>query len=377
MLNHFLELVQIDSESREEKDVAENLRKAAEDAGGVTRYDDAGEKIGGNVGNLFIRFEGTNPNAMPLFLSAHMDTVVPGRGVRPRVDGERVVTDGTTILGGDDKSGCALVIEVMRSLKEQQIGHGEIEVCFTIGEEKGLLGAKAFDTSGLKSKYGIVLDSDDPGLACTRAPAADRMEWIIHGKESHAGVEPEKGISAIRVAANAIAKMALGRIDAQTTANIGGIEGGSATNIITNRVRVIGEARSLDPEKLERQTHHMSRCFHAAAEATPEITINGTTYRARIDERIERDYGPMEVPDDSPVVRLLFRAARLRGVDLRTGEMGGGCDANAFNHKGLECVNFGTGMRDIHTVQEWLDLSEFYRSADLVFDTLKVNASAS
>ena len=375
MLNHLLDLVQIDSETREERDVAENLKSAAEELGGDAHFDDAGDKIGGNAGNLFVRFAATNPSATPLFLCAHMDTVTPGRGVRPRVEGNRVVTDGTTVLGGDDKSGCAMIIEVVRTIKEKQVAHGDLEICFSIGEENGLLGAKLFDTSGLKSKYGIVLDSDDPRMACTRAPAADRMEWMIHGKESHAGVEPEKGISAIRIAAAAIGKMTFGRIDAQTTANIGGIEGGKATNIVTNRVRVIGEARSLDPDKLARQTRHMSHCFHSAVDATPALMINGVTFKARLEEKIERDYESMDVPDDSPIVRLLIRAAKSRGIDLRTGEMGGGCDANAFNQKGLECVNLGTGMRAIHTVQEWLDIPEFYESADLLLDAIQINGS--
>jgi len=372
MLNHLLELVQIDSETREERDVAENLKAAVEALGGEASYDDAGEKIGGNVGNLFVRFPATNGSAAPLFLSAHMDTVVPGRSVRPRIEGDRVVTDGTTILGGDDKSGCALIVEAMRTVKEQNISHGLVEICFTIGEEKGLLGAKLFDTSVLESRFGIVLDSDDPGMACTQAPAADRMEWLIHGRAAHAGVEPEKGISAIAIAARAIANMKFGRIDAQTTSNVGLISGGAATNIVTDRVRVLGEARSIDMAKLAAQTKHLSQCFHDAVAQTPGIEVDGVSYSAWLDEKIERDYEAMNVQDDSWVVSLLLDAAKKRDIELRTGEMGGGCDANAFNQKGIECVNLGTGMREIHTVKEWLHIPEFYRAADLVVEAMQL-----
>jgi len=373
MLGHLLELVQIDSETHQERDVAANLHAAMTSLGAECSYDDAGEKVGGNVGNLFARVAGTDPNLPPLFLSAHMDTVVPGKGVRPKVDGDRVITDGTTVLGGDDKSGCAAIVEIVRPLKERGLPYGDLEIVFTIGEEKGLLGAKLFDTSRLRAKYGIVLDSDDPGLICTRAPAADRMEWTIHGRESHAGVEPENGISAIRIAARAIASANFGRIDAQTTSNIGVIEGGDATNIIAKRVRILGEARSLDMAKLEEQTRHLSQCFHDAVDQEPPLELGGTTYRAKLDEEIERDYEAMDVHDDSQIVVVMMRAAKAAGVELHTGEMGGGCDANAFNQRGLECVNFGTGMQEIHTVNEWLDLPEFYRSAEIALHAVLEN----
>ena len=372
MLEHLLELVQIDSESFEEKDVAEKLAAEMRAIGGDVSVDDAGEKLNGNTGNVFVRFPATAEGAEPIFLSAHMDTVVPGRGVKPQVKDGKVITDGTTILGGDDKSGCSIIVEVMRTLKEQGIPHGTIEICFSIAEEKGLEGAKLFDTSQLESHFGIVLDSDDPGVVCVRAPAADRMEWVIHGREAHAGVEPEKGISALKIAANAIASVEFGRIDLQTTSNIGVVEAGGATNIISKQVRVLGEARSMDMNKLDRETRKLSAAFHDAVSKAPTVEIDGETVRARLDETIERDYEAMAVSDDSPVVVLLQEAASSIGTTLVPGEMGGGCDANAFNQKGLETVNLGTGMRDIHTVKEWLDIAAFNDAGAVVFEALKM-----
>src|SRR5260370_1083034 len=174
-------------------------------------------------------------------MSAHMDTVVPGEGVKPIIEGDIIRTDGTTVLGGDDKSGCALIIEVIRCLQEQNIPHAPIEAVFSICEEVGLLGAKNVDVSKLKAKYGIVFDSDDPGFLFTKSPSSNHIEFKVHGLESHAGVAPEEGISAINIAAEGIAAMNLDRIDAEPTANIGQIEGGMAPKIIPNLVLMPGE----------------------------------------------------------------------------------------------------------------------------------------
>lgn len=373
MLDHLLDLIRIDSESFQEKEVAEKLAAEMRELGAEVEIDDAGEKLGGNTGNVFARFAATVDGAEPLFLSAHMDTVVPGKGVKPEVREGRVVTDGTTILGGDDKSGCSLIVEAVRALRENEVPHGTIEICFSVAEEKGLEGAKVFDVSRLESKFGIVLDSDDPGIVCVRAPAADRMEWIIHGKEAHAGVEPEKGISSLLIASKAIASLEFGRIDEQTTSNIGVVIAEGATNIISRTTKVLGEARSLSGEKLARETKKLSDAFHRAVEEAPVLEIDGETVRARLEETIERDYEAMNVADDSNIVRLLQAAAKQVGASLLPGEMGGGCDANVFNQRGLETINLGTGMREIHTVKEWLDIEEFYRAGEILFHALKIN----
>src|SRR3982750_3165596 len=234
--NLLLEFVQIDSHSRKEREIAERIKKYCEEMGAEVEIDDAGEKVGGNSGNVIARFKGTIPDAEPIMMSAHMDTVVPGKGVKPIVEGDIIRTDGSTVLGGDDKSGCAVVIETIRCLQEQNIPHAPIDAVFSICEEVGLLGAKHLDVSKVRAKYGLVFDSDDPGFLFTKGPSANHFEFKIHGLESHAGVAPEQGISAIRIAAEAISQMKLGRIDDETTANIGVIRGGEATNIITNLV---------------------------------------------------------------------------------------------------------------------------------------------
>jgi len=367
-----LELVQIDSHSRKERDVAELIKRYCEGMGGQVEIDDAGEKVGGNTGNVIARFPGTIPDAPAIMMSAHMDTVVPGEGVKPIVEGDIIRTDGTTVLGGDDKSGCAVIVEVIKCLQEQNIPHAPIEAIFSICEEVGLLGAKNVDVSKLKSKHGIVFDSDDPGFLFTKGPSSNHMEFRVHGLESHAGVAPEEGISAIKIAGEGLAVMNLGRIDQETTANIGQIEGGMATNIIPNLVVLKGEARSHNEQKLEAQTQHMLKCLQDAARRY-QVTANGKTTKATIEANIQRDYSSMDVPDSSYVVQLVLQAAKRMGLDVKTMASGGGCDANVFNRKGIECANLGTGMRAIHTVKEWLDVKDMYASAEMTLEIMKLN----
>src|ERR1051325_10252399 len=286
------------------------------------------------------------------------------------------ITDGTTVLGGDDKSRCAVVSEVIRCLQEQNIPHTPIEAVFSICEEVGLLGAKNVDVSQLKCKYGIVFDSDDPGFLFTKGPSSNHMEFRIHGLESHAGVAPEEGISAIKIAAEGLANMKLGRIDEETTANIGLIEGGSPSNIVPNQVVLKGEALSHSEEKLEAQSEHMKKGLEDAA-AKYQVPVEGQTTKASVESHIERDYSSMDVPDSSHVVQLVIQAARRMGLDVKTMASGGGCDANVFNRKGIECANLGTGMRAIHTVKEWLDVKDMYAAAEMTLEIMKLNGELS
>ncbi|HEX8351428.1 MAG TPA: M20/M25/M40 family metallo-hydrolase [Pyrinomonadaceae bacterium] len=374
--NLLLELVQIDSVSREERDVAQRIKRLCEEMGAEVFIDDAGEKVGGNTGNVIARFPGTIPDAEPIMMSAHMDTVVPGKGVRPVVEGDIIRTDGTTVLGGDDKSGVSVIIETVRCLQEQSIPHAPVDAVFSICEEVGLLGAKHLDLSKVRARYGLVFDSDDPGFLFTKGPSANHFEFRVHGLESHAGVAPEYGISAIRIAAEAVSAMKLFRIDDETTANIGVIRGGEATNIITNLVTLRGEARSHDDAKLEAQTAHMIKCLEDAA-AKYEVTVDGVTTKARVEADVTREYHAMDVSDDSRVVRLVKQAATRMGLKVETMASGGGCDANIFNKRGIECANLGTGMRAIHTVKEWLDVKDMYASAEMTLEIMRLNGEAS
>jgi tripeptide aminopeptidase len=372
--NLLIELIKIDSLSRKEYDVAMRLKREMEELGAKVWIDDAGDKVGGNVGNLIAHFTGTEPRAKPILLSAHMDTVVPGEGIVPILDGDILRTDGRTVLGGDDKSGVAIICEVLRVVKENSLPCSDVDIVFTICEEAGLIGAKCLEVNRLRARTGLVLDSDSVGFLFTRAPAANRMEFRVHGLEAHAGVCPEKGLNAIKVAADGLAQMSLGRIDDETTANIGVIEGGMAVNIVPNSVILRGEARSHNQEKLDRQTEHMLRCLQDAA-ARHTLEIAGARFSASVEAKIERDYDRMDVPEGASIVQLVRAAAKNLSVEVKTLATGGGCDANVLNQKGLEVANLSTGMREIHTVKEWLDLKDLTLSAQMVLEVTRLNAA--
>ena len=371
----FLELVQIDSHSRCERDVAVRLERELAGIGATCRYDNAGEKVRGNTGNLIAKVKGTIPNVTPFLLCAHMDTVVPGEGVKPIVDGDIIRTDGTTVLGGDDKSGCAVICEVLHQLRDQNIPHGPLDVVFTICEEIGLQGARNLDLSMVEAREGLVYDSDSPGYLVLRAPSARAMRFTVKGYESHAGVAPERGISAIKIAGEAIAAMRLGRIDAETTANLGTIKGGSASNIIPNEVTIRGECRSRDPDKLKAQVDHMVACFKDAV-ARAAITLDGKRIEASLDHSVFPSYEGMNIPEDAPLVRKVIEAARRTGRTVKPESTGGGCDANILNHRGFTVANLGTGMRDIHTVREWLNVNDMVGTAEVTIELLKLHAES-
>jgi tripeptide aminopeptidase len=372
--DEFLELVRISSVSKREGNVAKRLTTILEGMGATVEVDDAGDKIGSDTGNLVARFPGTAPDVAPFLLCGHMDTVPPADNVRPVVDGDVVRTDGTTVLGGDDKSGIVAILEAVRLLRERRIPHGPVDVLFTICEELGLIGAKHFDVGRLRARTGLVLDCDGVHELITRAPAANRMQFTVHGLEAHAGLAPEQGISAVQVAAEAIAAMRLGRVDAATTANVGRIEGGLASNIIPNRVVLRAETRSLTLEALEAQTRHMLECFERAA-SRRSVTVAGKTITARVEARVERDYEPLSVPDDTRIVRLVRGAAERLSKPFRTRSTGAASDANVFSGRGIEVANLGCGMRQIHTVNEWVDLNDMVATTELLVETVRLHAS--
>jgi tripeptide aminopeptidase len=218
-----------------------------------------------------------------------------------------------------------------------------------------------------------VLDSDSIGFLITKAPAANLVEFEVHGLEAHAGICPERGISALQVAARAIAAMDLGRIDEDTTANLGLVSGGTAVNIVPNRVTLTGEVRSHDEEKLERQTRAMVACLEEAA-AGASLELDGKLHQTRVESRIQRQYDRMDVSDDTAIVRRVHEAADNLGLAVDTIAKGGGCDANVLNQRGLEVANLASGMRDIHTVNEWLDVNDLVSAARLIHEVVRLEA---
>ncbi len=372
--DEFLELVSIASPSRREGAIARRLEGILKRMGGSVEVDGAGEQVGGDTGNVFARFPGNTPGALAFLLSGHMDTVGPADAIRPLVEGDVVRTDGTSVLGGDDKAGVVAILEAIRVLRERSIPHGDLEVVLTICEENGLLGAKHFDTGRLRARRGLVLDVDGVCELITRAPAANRLTFTVQGLAAHAGICPEQGMSAIRIASEAIAAMKLGRLDAETTANLGIIQGGLAGNIVPASVTVRGETRSLSTEKLLAQTEHMQRCFEEAA-ARYSVRVGERKYQASVAAQVDRQYNRLDVRDDAAIVRLVQSGARAMGRSCATRGTGGGSDANVFAERGLEVANLACGMREIHTVNEWVHVPDLVLTAGLVLETVRVNGA--
>ena len=369
IVDEFVELVKIDSESLNEKNIADVLEKKLRDLGLEVWRDNTGKEFGGNAGNIMGRLKG-NIEGEALLFAAHMDTVKPGNGVKPVIEDDVINSDGTTVLGSDDKSGIVAILEMIRVIKENNIKHGDIEVLFTFGEEIGLLGAKTVDTGKLHAKQGFALDSEEVSKIVYRAPTQNSIEFEIFGKESHAGVAPEKGISAIEVAADAINHMKLGRIDAETTANIGVIEGGRATNIVTGYVKMKGEVRSHNLDKLERQTRSMIEAVWDAVERSKRYSEKGFLI-ARSKETVSREYDRISVDTNELCAQLAYKAINEAGLKAEFVEMGGGSDANILNGKGIKMVILGTGMSNVHTKDEYIKISDMENITRIALNIVK------
>lgn len=346
LLAAFLELLRIDSPSREEAAIGKHLAGRFAAMGLDTEVD--------GIGNVLARMAGQGD---PLLLTAHMDNVKPCKGVVPVVKDGTVRSDGTTVLGSDDKAGVAIILEVLETIIELALPHRPLEVAITVQEEIGLYGAKALDMRRLHSKLGVGLDAGgEPGSIVVSAPSHNRITAVVHGKAAHAGIRPEAGVSAIVMAAEAIVQMPLGRIDDETTANIGSIHGGTAANMIPDRMEIRAEARSRSEEKLSNQTKTMVDALHGAA----------TKYGGTADVEVERRYTGYTLTENDEIVRLITKGMQSLGLEPRLIATGGGSDANVFNAGGLQVVNIGIGMAQAHTTEEHIALSDMVCAAEIV-----------
>ena len=365
----FTTLCEIDSPSKQEGRVAVYLIALFTEMGAEVFEDDSASRTGSDCGNLFIRFPESGLAKEPVFFNCHMDTVLPAIGVKVKREGEVFSSAGDTVLGSDDKAGIAALIEVMRTLQEKNIPHGPVEYIFTTCEEVGLLGVKALDPSLIKAKIGYALDSSGINRVVIGAPAANRITAEVKGLASHAGLSPEKGISAIQLAARAIARLKLGRLDPESTANIGVIEGGTASNIIPESALVQGEVRSHNVKLLQEHTAHIRSTFEEeiATWSDPEGVVEG---RPSLDFTAVDDFPILKLDRDSAVIKRVEAAAALIDRELHYVVAGGGSDANIFNGYGLQCAILSTGMEKVHSTRETIKLSDMALTADLIMAIL-------
>jgi tripeptide aminopeptidase len=360
LIDEFFELVQTDSETKHERQICDLLTKKFTELGMKVSEDDSAARTGHGAGNLIALWEATPgmENVPTMLFTCHMDTVAPGNGIKPRIDDDGFIrSDGTTILGSDDKAGLAALFEGVRVVNEQGKPHGRIQFVITSGEESGLVGARALDASLLDAKYGYALDSDGTiGMICVAGPCQTKMRITVTGRAAHAGVNPEAGVSAITVAAKAVARMPLGRIDEETTANIGRFEGGGETNVVADKVVITAEARSLVQEKMEKQVAKMREAFESAAKE----------YGASVDFQENFLYPAYKFDDSAPVVRVAMDAFKALGIEPGTFKSGGGSDANMFNGMGVPTVNLAIGYENIHTTKEQIRLQDLLDTARVV-----------
>jgi tripeptide aminopeptidase len=364
-LKEFMELVAITSPSRGEREIADVLKKKLVAAGLQVEEDNAGEKIGGTAGNLIARLPGNVPGAPCIMLSAHMDSVAPCAGIVPQLQDGVITSQGDTILGSDCKSGIVPILEALRRIQEENLPHGEVVVALTVSEEAGLLGAKNIDPKKIQADFGYALDGGGvPGVITTMAPGQNRVEIIVNGKTAHAGIAPEEGINAIVLAGKALAIIPQGRIDVETTCNVGIIKGGVATNIVPDRVEITAEVRSRNMEKLKKVTDEIVDVFsRIAAEGGGNAEI-----------AVTKTYEPFVLPDDSMAVLTAVRAAKTLALATRLEATGGGSDVNFFNLYGVPSAILGTGMSKVHTKDEYILEEHLYQTAEWTLALLRETA---
>ncbi len=359
-LDLFFELAALESPPGSERAVADRVTSELRALRLEVDEDDAGAEIDATAGNLLTRLAPT-ADGEPIFLCAHLDTVPPDGPLAPVVEDGIVRNSGGTILGADDKAAVVVMLEAVRRVVDEGRPHAGIELLFTPKEEVGLRGAYAFDASRLHARVGYVYDQAAPiGEIVLGAPNAQTLDVRFHGRAAHAGMYPEEGRSAIAAAARAIADLRLGRVDEETTANVGTITGGTARNIVAEWCSFTGEARSHDEQKLAALVQEMLDAFTFAA-GVAECEVETT---------LSRSYRGYRFRKDDHAVRLAVEALESVGVAPSFALSGGAADANVFNERGLQCVNLANGMADIHTPDEHIAVADLEVMVDVTLALL-------
>ncbi|MGO9614024.1 MAG: M20/M25/M40 family metallo-hydrolase [Dissulfurispiraceae bacterium] len=357
LVETFVELIKINSPSFRERELGDLLARKLAKLGceiELQAYD--------RSFNLIARKTGQD-GIPPLLLSGHMDTIEPTEGITFAIEDGLIKTTGNTVLGADDKSAIAQILEVLSVLEEREIPHGDLEIVFTSAEERGLVGAKHLDFGRLKSKYALVLDSGGSiGNIVVGAPSHYTYEMTVKGKSAHAGMEPERGISAIRVAANIIAAIPDGKIDAETTANVGVIQGGTATNVVPKETVIRGEIRSHNAETLEKT----KKAILETAQRTAQVN------HAHLLISEHDEYQAFHIDKDEPILRFLAGVFTRCGIEPAFAVVGGGSDASIFNQRGMTAINMSTGMQNVHSTEELIYIKDLFNGCVVLLTAISM-----
>lgn len=367
MIKDFMELTQIEVYSKDERKIADCLIEKLKSLGLEVEEDQTGAEIGGNTGNLYAVMKG-NPDIPSILFSSHMDRVGNNGHISPQWDKEAGIirSDGKTILAADDVSGLCVILEALRTVQKEQIPHGDIEVAFSCCEEVGVEGSRHYDFSKFRSKMAFVFDC--PGKAgriVTQAPGKGKVTLTVHGRTAHAGNEPEKGLNALKVAADLIMHLPDGRLSPETTANFAMITAGTATNVVCGKTIITGEQRSTNPAEYEQTSEKIRNVAKKIAEK----------YHTEIETDILTQYVTFHVPDDAPCCRIAVQACKNAGIEPFFSRGGGGMDGNHFNAHGIQAIGIAPGYSHNHTPQETLDVDDFMKCADEAIEIIKVAAS--
>lgn len=352
----FLELCAIPSPPGQERAVADRIIRELDAVGLEWDEDGCGPAIGSTAGNVLCRVPANADGGVPIFLCAHFDTVPLDGDLEPVLDDGIVRNAGGTILGADDKSALAVMVEATRRIVEEGRPHAGLELLFTPMEEIGLVGANAFDATRLEAHVGYVYDQAAPiGDVVVGSPTAQELELTFVGRAAHAGMYPEEGRSAVLAAARAIVDMPLGRIDEVTSANVGLVRGGTARNVVPERCTLEAEVRS----------HDDARVGEVVQQIVDAAAFAASVSECSLETRVEPKYRGYRFRDDDLAVRLAVEALAQTGYTARLGLSGGAADANVFNARGLQCVNLANGMTDIHTPDERIAIEDLERMVDV------------
>jgi tripeptide aminopeptidase len=346
LLRIFYDLVKIDAVSKQEKPVADYIGKFIHQHGYVSTIDKAGKLTGGNTGNVIVRAATADQKA-ELALVAHMDTIKPTAGVLPQIKDGQVVSDGTTILGADNRAGIAIILYTLEILKKNNSNHIPFEVIFTIGEETGFYGSANLDLSKLTARTAYIFDaSADPGNYIYSAPGACGFKITFTGKASHAAVQPEQGINALQMAAEFVQSLSLGQVDKQTTINIGRLVSGEANNVVPPDANLTGEIRSFSQELIQKYYQEIMRnSCEIAKKYGGKYTINPYN-----------EFPGFTLDLSTPVVVFLEKRMKNLGIKPKALRYHGGSDANILNNRGFSAVNLGIGAKNPHANNEYIRL---------------------
>lgn len=361
LLREFFCLTEINAHSFEEREKADYLKKRLIQLGFQVQEDDAGNFYNGNAGNLHAYKKGTIQGE-PILFSAHMDTVAPGKGIKASIDEDgKIISDGSTVLGADDNAGLVSILEAITAIEENELQHRDVELLFTIGEEAYLRGSEVFDYTKIRATQGYVLDlSGKIGTAATQAPTLLSFTVRIQGRASHAGFAPEEGINAIQIAAKIIARLQQGRISEETTLNIGCIEGGMSTNIVSEECIFKGEVRSLR---------------HADALEQIDLLkslIEKETKKSQASYDMETSIGCIayNIETNTDVIKRFEQVCQKLDLDMKLITTLGGSDNNNLVRHGIQGIVLACGMEQVHSCQEYTYIEELNKSAQVVLELM-------